>query len=52
MVILGFGEDVSQLAMVNSVYFYGHVLRREGGLVLTTALEFEVEGQRRKKKLK
>ena len=38
--------------MVNSVRWYdGHVLRREDGHVLRT-LDFEVEGQRKKGKLK
>ena len=32
--------------MANSVRWYGHVLRREDGLMLRRALDFEVEGQR------
>ena len=35
-------ESIDQLAMANSVCWYGHVLRREDGHVL--ALEFEVDG--------
>ena len=31
--------------MLNSVRWYGHVLRREDGHVGRRALEFEVEGQ-------
>ena len=34
--------------MANSVHRYGDVLRREGGHVLRRALDFEVEGQRKK----
>ena len=37
-------EIVGQLAMANSVRWYGHVLRTEDGHVLRRALEFEVEG--------
>ena len=40
MPMLGFNEILDQLTMINSVRWYGHVLRR--------ALEFEVEGGRRK----
>ena len=38
--------------MANSVHWYGHVLRREDGHALRRALDFEVEGQRKKGKLK
>ena len=41
-------ETIDQLAMANSVRWYGHVLRREHVHVLTGALDFEIEGQRRK----
>ena len=34
--------------MANSVRWYGHVLRREDGHILRRALDFEVEGQRKK----
>ena len=37
--MLGLNETIDQLAMANSVHWYGHVLRR--------ALDFEVEGQRK-----
>ena len=40
------------LAMANSVCWYGHVFRREDGHVLRRALDFEVEGQRKKGRLK
>ena len=44
-------ETIDQLAMANSVRWYGHVLRREDGHVLRRALDFEVEGQRKKGRL-
>ena len=34
--MLGLNETIDQLAMVNSVHRYGHVLRREDGHVLRT----------------
>ena len=46
MFMLGLCKTIDQLAMKNSVCWYGHVLRREDGHVLTRALDFEVEGQR------
>ena len=39
---------MDQLAMASSVRWYSHVLRREDGHVLRKALDFEVEGQRKK----
>ena len=48
MFMLGLSEMIDQLAMANSVRWYGHVLRREDGLVLRRALDFEVGGQRKK----
>ena len=48
MFMLGLNEALDQLAMVNSVHWYGHVLRREDGLILGRALDFEVEGQSKK----
>ena len=41
-------EYVDQLAIANSVRWYGHVLRREDGYVLRRAFDFEVDGQRKK----
>ena len=38
--MLHLNGNIDQLAMANSVRWYGHVLRR--------ALDFEVEGQRKK----
>ena len=48
MLMLGFKETIDQLAMANSVHWYGHVLRREDGHVLRRALDIEVEGQGKK----
>ena len=50
--MLGLNETIDQLAIANSVHWYGHVLRREDDYVLRRALEFEVEGQRKKGKAK
>ena len=41
-------ETIDQLAMANSVHWYIHVLRREDDHVIRRALDFEVEGQRKK----
>ena len=38
--------------MASSVCWYGHVLRREDGLVLRRALGFAVEDERKKGRLK
>ena len=48
MLMLGLSETIDQLAVANSVRWYGHVLRREDGHVLRMALDFEIEGQRKK----
>ena len=48
MLMLGLKETIDQLAMANGFRWYGHVLRREDGHVFRRALDFEVEGQRRK----
>ena len=45
---LGLNETIDQLAVAKSVYWYGHVLRREDGHVLRMTLDFEVNGQRKK----
>ena len=42
---MGLNETIDQFAMANSVCWYGHVLRREDGHVLSWVLDFEVEGQ-------
>ena len=43
--MLGLNESSDQLAMANSVCWYGHVLRRENGYVLRREIYFEVEDQ-------
>ena len=48
MFVLGLSETIDQLAMANSVHWYSHMLRREDGPVLRSALHFEVDGQRKK----
>ena len=50
--MFGLSETIDQLAMANSVCWYGHVLRRAACHVLRRALEFEVEGQRKKERPK
>ena len=52
MLMLGLSETIDQLAMANSVRWYGHVSRREDGHVLRRALDFEVNGGRKKGRLK
>ena len=52
MLGLSFCETIDQLAMANSVCWYGHVLMREDGDVLRRALDFEVNGHRKKGRLK
>ena len=46
--MLGLEERVEQLARANGVRWYGHVLRREDDHVLRKALEFEVNGKRKR----
>ena len=48
MFMLGLNVAMDQLAMANSVRWYGHVLRREDGHILRRALDFGVDGQRKK----
>ena len=48
MLVLGLNEAIGRLAIANGVCRYGHVLRRENDHVLNKALDFEVEGQRKK----
>ena len=49
--MLGLNDSIGQLAIANSVRWYGHVLMREDDHVLRMALDFVVEGQRRKGRL-
>ena len=48
MSMLGLNETTDELATINSVHCYGHVVRREDGHVLRMALYFEVQGQWKK----
>ena len=48
MLKLGLNEAKDQMAMEDSVRWYGDVLRREDGHILRRALDFVVEGQRKK----
>ena len=48
MEMLGLKETVVQMAKVNVVRWYGHVLRRDDGHVLRKGLEFEVKGKRKR----
>ena len=48
MLMLSLNETMDQLAIANSVCWYGNVLRREDDHVLRRALDIEVEGQRKK----
>ena len=50
--MMGLNKSMDQLAMANSVCWYGHVLRREDGHFSRRALDVEVEGQRMNGKLK
>ena len=42
--MLGLNKSMDQLAMTNSVCWYGHWLRREDGHVLRRALGFDEGG--------
>ena len=50
--MLGLNVSMDELAIANIVRLYGHVLRREDGYVLIRALDFQVEVQRKKVRLK
>ena len=52
ILMFSLSETIDQLAMADSVRWDGHVLRREDGHVMRRALDFDVEGQRKKLKLK
>ena len=52
MLMFGLHETIDQLVMANGVRWYCHVLRREDGHILRWALDFEVEGQMKKGRLK
>ena len=48
MEMLGLKKIVVQMAKVNGVRWYGHVLWRDNGHVLRKVLEFEVKGKRKR----
>ena len=52
MFVLGLSETIHHLAMANSAHWYGHVLMREDGHVFRRVLDFELEGQSKKGRLK
>ena len=52
MLMLGRNETIDHLVMVNSIHRYGYVFKREDGHVLRRALDFEVDGQMKKRRLK
>ena len=49
ILMLGLNETIDQLAMANSVHWYGDVLRREDDHVLRGALDFEIKVKGRSK---
>ena len=52
MEMLELNETVVQMAKVNGVRWYGHVLNSVDGHVLKKALEFEVKGKRKREQPK
>ena len=48
MDMLGLKETIDQLATVNGVRWYGHVLRRDDDSALRVALNLEVSGKRKR----
>ena len=50
--MLGFNETIDQLAMANSVHWYGHVLRRDDGHVLRRDVDVECHGKNERPKRK
>ena len=50
--MLGLNKTIDQLSMANNVRWYGHVLKKYDGHVLSRVLDFEAEGQRKKGRLK
>ena len=51
MFMLGFNEPKDQLAMANSACWCCHALKRDDSHFLREALDFEVEGQGKKRRL-
>ena len=52
MLMFSLNETIDQLAMANSVDWYGHVLRKEDSHVLRRALHLEDEGKSKKERSK
>ena len=52
MDMLGLNPTIDKIAKASEVRWLGHVLRKEDGDVVRNALEFNVEGQRRRGRLK
>ena len=52
MEMLGLKKAVVQMAKANGVRWYGHMLRRDDGHILRKALEFEVNGKRKRGRLR
>ena len=50
--ILGLNETIDKLAMARKFHWHGHVLKIDDGNVFRRALDFEVEGQWRKWRVK
>ena len=48
MDMLELKETIDQLATVNGVRWYGHVLRRDDDSILWVALDFKVSGKRKR----
>ena len=46
--MLGLNESVEMMAKASATRWYGHVLRREEGNILREALDFKVDGPRRR----
>ena len=49
--MLGMNETIDLFAIANCVRWYCHVLRREDGHILRRALNFKIEGHRKKWRL-
>ena len=50
--MLALKEAIDQMAVANSVCWYGHVLRREDVHVLRRALDLKAEGQKKRRRPK
>ena len=48
MQMLNLNKTIDQLAKVNSVRWYGHVLRKDKDNILRRALDFKVKGTRKR----